>query len=75
MFMWLFNCLLNFKHFLFASFGMDIFHLCVEYNVQCKQYHLTFAFWVFTQLPYYIVRASIVSILRNDLFNHMLYIL
>ncbi len=50
MFTCVFNCLLSFKHFLnmfCASFGMDIFHLSI---LQCKQYYLTFAFWVFTQL-------------------------
>ncbi len=53
MFTCLFNCLLSFKPFLnvfCASFGMDIFHSCV---LQCKQYHLTFVFWVFTQLSYH----------------------
>ncbi len=55
MFTCLFNCLLSLKHFLnifCASFGINIFYLCV---LQCKQYHLTFAFWVFTQLSYYLI--------------------
>ncbi len=51
MFTCLFNCLLSFNHFLnmfCTSFGMDIFQSCV---LQCIQYHLTFAFWVFSIYP------------------------
>ncbi len=65
MFTCLFNCLLSFKHFLnmfYSSFGMDIFHMLWRHLVTklhltlmaCQEYHLMFAFWVFTQL-YYVV--------------------